>query len=72
MNEFHNYIKKVMWYCEQEYEIPSVTVEEFEKSPHSNVLLNHCFNYFVKNPPFQNCACSLVEYLKQLTKPEGM
>lgn len=72
MNEFHNYIKKVMWYCEQEYEIPSVTVEEFEKSPHSNVLLNHCFNYFVKNHPFQNCACSLVEYMKQLANPEGM
>jgi hypothetical protein len=72
MNEFHEFIKKVMWYCEQEYEIPSVTVEEFEKSEHGNILINHCFNYFAENRPFQNCACSLVEYMKQLTNREGM
>jgi hypothetical protein len=64
--EFHEYLKKVMWYAEQEYDVPAVSVEDFEKSPLSNVLLSHCFTYFSSNYPFQNCACSLVEYMKQL------
>ena len=66
MNEFHEYVKKVMWYAEQEYEVPAVSVEDFEKSPNSNVLISHCFEYFSGNKPFQNCACSLIEYMKQM------
>ncbi len=65
MNEFHDYIKKVMWYCEKEYNIPSCSIEEFESSTNANVLINHCFSHFASNNSFQNCACSLVSYLKQ-------
>ena len=66
MNEFQIYIKKVMWYAEQEYGVVAVSIEEFEKSDYGNVLINHCFSYFSSNKPFQNCACSLVEYMRQL------
>lgn len=65
MNEFNEYIKKVMWYCEKEYYISSCTIEEFENSPNANILLNHCFSHFASNSSFQNCACSLVVYLKE-------
>lgn len=65
--DFRNYLKKVMWYAEQEYEVPAVPVEVFESSPNSNVILSHCFGYFSNNSPFQNCACSLVEYMKQFS-----
>jgi len=67
MKEFHDYIRKVMWYCEQEYSIPSCSVEEFESSQHANILIDHCFKHFSSESPFQNCACSLVEYMKQFT-----
>ena len=69
--DFHLYLRKVMWYAEQEYEIPAVPVEVFEKSPNANVLIGHCFGYFSSNHPFQNCACSLVEYMKQMTDCSG-
>jgi hypothetical protein len=62
MNELHVYIKKVMWYGYQEYDIPMVSVEEFEKSP---IALNHVMNYFLGKQPFQNCATSLIEYLEK-------
>lgn len=71
MNDFHEYMRKVMWYAEQEYEIPAVSVEDFQKTPHGNIYMNHCFTYFSSNQPFQNCACSLVEYMKQLIDCEG-
>lgn len=63
--DFRLYLKKVMWYAEQEYEIPAVEVDDFEKSPNANIILGHCLTYFSSNSPFQNCACSLVEYMKQ-------
>jgi hypothetical protein len=66
MNELHEYIKKVMWYAEMEYGIPAVSVEDFERGEHSNLLMNEIFNFFSSNQPFQNCACSLVEYMKKL------
>lgn len=66
-DEFKNYLKKVMWYAEQEYGVVAVSVEEFEKGQFGNVLLSHCFGHFSDNKPFQNCACSLVEYMRQLS-----
>lgn len=70
MDEMHEYIRKVMWYAEMEYGVPAVSVEEFEQTPHSNVLMNEIFNFYSSNQPFQNCACSMVEYMKKLMKVE--
>lgn len=67
MSELDEYIKKVIWYAEQEFELEPITVEQFYQTPISNIMFNFVFNHYVKNSPFQNCACSLVDYLKQLT-----
>lgn len=58
------YTKQVIKYVELEYGIE--TIEEFEKLPHSNILMNVVFDYFIKEQPFQNCSYDLVKYLKQL------
>ncbi len=60
-NELAEYIKKVMWYSWQEYDIPMVSLEEFETMPHSNIFMSHILNFFLENKPFQNCACYIVE-----------
>ena len=60
-NEIGEYIKKVMWYSWQEYDIPMVSLEEFEAMPHSNIFMSHILNFFLENKPFQNCACYIVE-----------
>jgi hypothetical protein len=60
-NELGEYIKKVMWYAWMEYDIPMVSLEEFETMPHSNIFMNHILNFFLENKPFQNCACYMVE-----------
>lgn len=62
MNELHDYIKKVMWYAYMEYDVPVVSIEEFEQS---SILLSHVMDFYLSKSPFQNCACSLVEYMKQ-------
>lgn len=64
--EFDLYLKKVMWYAEQEYDVPAVSVAEFRSGTFGNVLISHCFSFFSSNHPFQNCACTLVEYTKKL------
>jgi hypothetical protein len=60
------YTKQVIKYVELEYGIESISIEEFEKLPHSNILMNLVFDYFIKEQPFQNCSYELVKYLKQL------
>ena len=69
--DFHLYLKKVMWYAEQEYDIPTVTIEEFQSGQFGNVLVSHCFTFFSSSLPFQNCACSLVEYTKRLVDSQS-
>lgn len=65
MSDIQEYIQKVMWYASMEYDIPMVSVEDFESMPHSNVFMSHVLNFFLQNKPFQNCACFLVESVMQ-------
>jgi hypothetical protein len=72
-NEIGEYIKKVMWYADQEYGVPMVSLEEFETMPHSNIFMSHILNFFLEKKPFQNCACHLVEnVVKEMSKELGL
>jgi len=62
----NEYTKKVIKYIELEYGIESVSLEEFERLPYSNILMNLIFDNFIKEQPFQNCSYELVKYYKQL------
>ena len=66
MNELNLYIQKVIWYAEQEYEAEPITVEQFYQTPISNIMFSFVFDYYSREIPFQNCACALVNYLRQL------
>jgi hypothetical protein len=66
MNELNQYIQKVIWYAEQEYEAEPITVEQFYQNPISNITFNFVFDYYANNKPFQNCACALMDYLREL------
>lgn len=66
MLELNEYIKKVIWYAEQEYDAEHITVEQFYQTSVSNIMFNFVFDYYSKNAPFQNCACDLINYLRQL------
>lgn len=68
MNELNQYIQKVIWYAEQEYEAEPITVEQFYQTPISNIMFNFVFDYYSNNKPFQNCACALMDYLRELAK----
>ena len=59
-SELQEYIQKVMWYAWQEYDIPMISVEDFETMPHSNIFMSHILNFFLQDKPFQNCACYMV------------
>ena len=66
MLELNEYIKKVIWYAEQEYDAEPITVEQFYQTPISNIMFSFVFDYYSREIPFQNCACSLVNYLREL------
>ena len=66
MNELNEYIKKVIWYAEQEYEAEPITVEQFYQTSISNIMFSFVFDYYSRNISFQNCACDLIIYLRQL------
>lgn len=65
VQEYYDYIEKVMWYAKQEYGIPSVSIEQFEKE---SFYYNYCFTYFANNYSFQNCCRLLVGQMKNLNE----
>jgi|688.fasta_scaffold399822_1 hypothetical protein len=70
MLELNEYIQKVIWYAQQEYDAEPITVEQFYQTSISNIMFNFVFDHYVKNTPFQNCAGSLIKYLRELAKSE--
>lgn len=66
MSELDQYIKKVIWYAEQEYDAEPITVEQFYQTPISNIMFSFVFGYYSRNISFQNCACALMDYLREL------
>lgn len=66
MLDLNNYIQKVIWYVSEEYCFEKITVEQFFQIPHSNIIFDFVYNNYVKEVPFQNCACELVNYLNKL------
>jgi hypothetical protein len=59
-SDLQEYIQKVMWYAWQEYNIPMISLEEFETMPHANIFMSNVLNFFLQDQPFQNCACYMV------------
>ena len=54
MLELNEYIKKVIWYAEQEYDAEPITVEQFYQTPISNIMFSFVFDYYSREIPFQN------------------
>lgn len=65
MNEFQEYIAKVLWYVSAEYGLAHISVKEFESFPGANVWMDLVFSNFSANKSFQNCAGSLIQFYKE-------
>lgn len=64
MNEYQEYIAKVLWYVSAEYGLAHISVKEFESFPGANILTDLVFSHFSSNKSFQHCAGSLIQYFK--------